>query len=343
MTDKQNDTQDKRLKLDGEAITGPVTSILTLDELEAMWTRDRSGRATANDMKFRSIQGGEESIRGGDFVLSAGGAATTLSFCFEHGGSKYGLTAGHLALIKAPVYAFFEDNPTPTFEAGAAGNVAWVYKTIKIGEVVSKSYSTDSLVFRIQDEIKTDLLKLSPKAGLNGDLVLPDPELSPSLLTVGTVLVGYGAQRRGCIAQVSTPALANAGRYSLVGDIGIASRGNPREKLTDYGDSGTLFLDSQSGEPVYFHHVYSPATMESMGVPFAKVLACHSQLGGTSENGDHEEEQSAGSLLTPSKMTTDDGETYDIMHFKTMIVPDNDDEVYDIGKVNVQVVQVQKK
>lgn len=126
MTDKQNDTQNQRLKLDGEAITGPVTSMLTLEELEAMWTPERASRATANEIKVRSIQGGEASLRGGDFVLNAGGSATTLSFCFEHGGSKYGLTAGRLASIGAPVYAFSEDNPAPTFEEGATKNVTWV-------------------------------------------------------------------------------------------------------------------------------------------------------------------------------------------------------------------------
>lgn len=93
----------------------------------------------------------------------------------------------------------------------------------KIGEVVSKSNSFDSLVYRIEDGIKTDLLKLSATAGFSGDIVLQDPELRPNLLAVGTVLVSYEVQRRDCIAQVSTPALAIAGRYSLVGDIAITS------------------------------------------------------------------------------------------------------------------------
>jgi hypothetical protein len=44
------------------------SKVLSLEELEIIWTTDRSDRASANDMKVRRIDGGSKSLRGGDFV-----------------------------------------------------------------------------------------------------------------------------------------------------------------------------------------------------------------------------------------------------------------------------------
>jgi hypothetical protein len=194
------------------------SKVLSLEELEEMWTLDRSDRASANEMKVCSIDGGSRSLRGGDFVLNENGAATTLSFCFETNDARYGLTAGHLAATTGQtIYAFFKDDPDFVGDEHGGPNPNMVYQMVKIGEVTSKSCKTDSLVFKIQDEIKVDLLKLALKAGPKGELVLPEPELDPTPPSVGTVLVGYGAQRRGCVARVSTPAISVAGKYSLSG------------------------------------------------------------------------------------------------------------------------------
>jgi hypothetical protein len=316
------------------------SKVLSLEELEAIWTLNRSDRASNNGMKVRSIDGESKSLRGGDFVLNEKGAATTLSVCFEHNGARYGLTAGHLAATTGQsIYAFYKDDPD--FEEDENGGVPnMVYQVVKIGEVTSKSCKTDSLVFKIQDDdMKVDLLKLSPKAGLKGELVLPEPGLDPTPPSAGTLLVGYGAQRRGCIAKVSTPAISVAGQYSLVGDIGVMSRGDNPVKLTDYGDCGMLLLDSQSGSPVYFHHVFSPHTMESTGVPFLKVMACHSELGGTSV--EEEEHQIAGFARTPSVHMSGD-EAYDITHFMIKIVWIQE-QVYDMAQLGVKNVRMVTK
>lgn len=75
--------------------------------------------------------------------------------------------------------------------------------------------------------------------------------------------------------------------------------------------------------------------MESTGVPFLKVMACHSELGGTpmDEEGEH---QVAGFARTPATQMSD-GETYDIKHFTVKIVQKGD-EIYDMAQVNVRVV-----
>jgi hypothetical protein len=55
--------------------------------------------------------------------------------------------------------------------------------------------------------------------------------------------VGFGAQRRGGYGTVHTPAKAETGTYTKVGNIGIVYPEGENVELTD-GDGGTLFLST---------------------------------------------------------------------------------------------------
>lgn len=84
-------------------------------------------------------------LRGGMFVnfqLPRGRSrSTTLSFFFTYEGKHFGLTAGHLADVGDTICAFVSGFP----------NDALFYEHARIGVVVSKSLTTDSLVFEIDE------------------------------------------------------------------------------------------------------------------------------------------------------------------------------------------------
>ena len=247
---------------------------IALSDLEWSPEGDRAGR-----FPTKKVVGILESpLRGGMFVnhqLPCGlSRSTTLSFCFTYEGKNFGLTAGHLADVGDTICAFVSGVP----------NDAQFYEHARIGEVVSKSLTTDSLVFEIDEGVDVEPLKLAKKSGLgDNEIVLPVPgEYTPPLN--GKVLIGYGAQRRGAHGIVRTPNLGvQIGEYAYAGDIGIASE-DVSKGLTDPGDCGTIFVD-QSSHLYYFHQALVTREQgilkESFGVPLAKILACHTQLGGT--------------------------------------------------------------
>jgi hypothetical protein len=82
-----------------------------------------------------------------------------------------------------------------------------VYELSEIGTVVLVSTKTDSLVFSINDTTQVDLYQLVAPSGLAGKLKLPKPNANPTPAQLDTILVGYGAQRRGAFGKVYTPSL----------------------------------------------------------------------------------------------------------------------------------------
>jgi len=177
-------------------------------------------------------------LRGGDYILNSNFEAVTLSFCFYKDGKKYGLTVAHLCRsVGDPVYAFGSDTRHPDGS----------YDVVHLGSVVSMDAKTDSLVFEIRDNILIDSYCLSPEAGLQGALVIPDWNSLPPLED-GTTLGGFGAQRRGAVGVVIGTWKESTHRNNLPildGDIMMVSEspGAGDKQLSDSGDCGNLFLD----------------------------------------------------------------------------------------------------
>ena len=217
---------------------------------------------------------------GGDWIINERGEAATLSFCFENPEQTkcYGVSVGHLIKsVGESVFRFSESEPIPTPETGKKE-----YSMFEVGNVTSISTKTDSMVFEInleKDEYAPMLLALSEKTHLTLDdnlfsLLLEEPKQ-------GLCLVGFGAQRRGALGQVSDPAKQDAGEFSLVGDIGFINSQTSRKHSATYGgDSGTIFVDNFSGAPFYFHHVLASqdnGNQVSFGVPLIEILKAHQE------------------------------------------------------------------
>jgi len=276
-------------------------------------------RASRDGIKVRSLSDGN--FRGGNFVLDADGNACTVSFLFKEGNKIYGLTAGHLAEVGEALEVFAEST------VNDEGN----YPTIQFGAVVSKDLATDSLIFEVHHPFvveRVDLLKISPKSGLeDSTLLLPDPDANPTPPKESTEVIIYGAKRRGAHGVVVIARNKFRGNYSMVDDIGITSKKEiggsvffGTESLTDRGDGGALYLDVATGYPIAMHHCLqnpNPAGTEdctkgyiSFGVPFEKILAKHTLLGGRSEQGFQEQQQYSPSMATKQQ-------SRDMASFKT--------------------------
>ena len=114
--------------------------------------------------------------------------AATISFLFCHDGKNYGMTAGHLkpsTVINSTLFAFAANGAT----------------AVKIGNVVSYSFSTDSLIFRLDDDIKADLYKVRLADDTKHIIDLSRAEFALNNLleqgSTGTgdrVLLGHGGQ-----------------------------------------------------------------------------------------------------------------------------------------------------
>lgn len=295
----------------GNAAGSPAAGRVLIDvnSLQSQWAPAREQRVRNGEKKVRSVADGP--LRGGDWVLNADGQAATLSFIFEHEEEIFGLTVGHLAKgVGDSIFVFAESDMLPNPDGTGKS-----YFQFEIGVVVSKSQDTDSLIFKINTQLNlvvTELMKLSPESGLITPLELPDVTPQPPP-TTGTVVVGFGAQRRGGHGTVHTSSKSTNGRHSRIGNIGIISSDGEGEKLTDPGDCGTLFL-GVDGTPLYFHHCATQSTpMISWGFPFADVVAAHTQLGGHSEQ--HEDQE-----RVPLTLTTGTDEYAGLKQFKTTIV-----------------------
>ncbi|CAB9520846.1 hypothetical protein SEMRO_1141_G245570.1 [Seminavis robusta] len=148
----------------------------------------------------------------------------------------------------------------------------------EIGSVTSISNNTDSLVFQMElqpDEYHPMRITLSNQSHVTLDEDFICLIKTPS---IGSTLIGFGAQRRGAMASVHDPSKSSSGEHSFQGDIGLRSSGPATEPCTDGGDCGTIFCSVENGAPFYFHHVLSTLSDDmklSYGVPFLEVLNVH--------------------------------------------------------------------
>lgn len=313
---KAPDAKKRKTNNDGIAAASPAAgaSLIDLAAVEKKWSPNREQRYATK--KIRSARDGP--LRGGDWLLNADGQAATLSFCFEFQREVYGLTVGHLCPkgIGQSIFCFSEstmlENPVPDGDSDIESPGEW-YFMFEIGEVVSKSLTTDSLVFKLYHNVVdvADFKTLAELSGLERPLELPDPKKSPKRPAIGDRLVGFGAQRRGAYGIVNSPSETSNGDFSQIGNIGIQSPEGTDKKLTDPGDCGTVFV-SLDGTPLYFYHCSNtniPKT--SLGFPLAEVMSRHTQLGGVSEL--QQEQERAPVFLSTSQSAG-------LKQFKTVIV-----------------------
>ena len=283
--------EDQKMPTRKKAKTENSTSASSLNLIDVAavkekWSRGREDRFPIKKVELPS--GSDHPVlSGGDFVLNEAGFAATISFCFEYRGQAYGLTVGHLAEIGESVFCFSDDtkpvHPLPEGFDEEPGETCFMFE---LGQVVSKSFATDSLVFTITNTFVgiAGFKTLSHKSGLRGQLNLPDPAQDPPPLVVGTDLVGFGAQRRGAHGVVRCPSETENKQHSRIGNISFVHSDGDDKKSTDPGDGGTIFL-GLDGIPFYFHHCMSmQPPFISYGFPLSQVMASHTQLGGSSES-----------------------------------------------------------
>ena len=312
--DDEASDKKRQKKASADATRHTTPPMKELGEILQTWSPEET-RIVRAEENTKNIRVGP--LRGGDYVLNEDGDSATLSCCFKRDQFTYGVTVGYLVKrVGDAVYAFVSGEPLSTEDEDDSP----IYETRVIGSVVSISQETDSLVFLLNGDVDALPMELPPESGLNGKLKFPEPNPSPPTPPLGTVLVGFAAQRRGAAGRVNTPALERAGRFSFVNDIGIVATdtANGRSaQLTDGGDCGALFLDLE-GTPLYFHHVIrrlsASDSYESFGVPFARVMSCHSELGGDS----HSESLQHKSDSAPC--SSDWEESAPLQHFRVKIV-----------------------
>jgi len=209
--------------------------------------------------------------------MNLSGGAATLTFCFSKSGVNYGLTVGHLAnALGERIFAFKAGDPDPS---------DGIYHVTEIGVVVSLNPSTDSLIIKIKEGILIEPFQIAAESGLRDPIQIPDWNQLPPL-AAGTLLVGYGAQRRGAVGRIHQRFSMN--RWPLLpGDIAIASfdpqgiEQDGAKQLSDEGDCGMLFLDEQ-GIPWAMHHVRTSSApgqptnrFQCFGVPLGSVIESH--------------------------------------------------------------------
>jgi hypothetical protein len=247
-----------------------------LRTVDRQWTPDRSSRATNETKKVRSADDGP--LAGGDWVLNEKGEGATLSFCFTNpeGTECYGLTIGHLCdSVGDSVFRFAHSEPIAVPDEELEKEEYFMFE---IGGVTSISTNTDSLVFQMElqpDDYHPMRIALSSQSHITLDEDLVSLIKTPS---IGSTVIGFGAQRRGAMCLVHDPSKSSSGAYSFQGDIGLRSSGPATEASTDGGDCGTIFCSVENGAPLYFHHVLSRLsddTKLSYGVPFLEVLNAH--------------------------------------------------------------------
>jgi hypothetical protein len=257
----------------------PPNASALLRRVSSSWSLLRRARGSK---KIRGLASG--AFRGGDVVVNTDGLASTCSFCFKVGSKAYGLTVGHLApVIGDSVYAFVGEGPLVKL----------------LGVVVSRSVSTDSLIFSIAEDIPIFEYRLAENSIL-GERALTSP--TPGMHVIhprGTIMVGYGAQGRGTIGAVSEPGLSQRVGYCNAGDIGISDP-NSGVALTEDGDCGAIFIHKEGRYGTSMHNILwtkPNGKSESYGVPLATVFANHVLLGGTEDSTTGVEQIQQASIL----------------------------------------------
>lgn len=251
---------------------------VNLRYVRRQWTPERGGRFVKGTKKVRSADDGP--LMGSDWVLNDQGGGATLAFCFENseGTEAYGLTVGHLTeRVGDSLFRFAESEPVPVPDDAIDEEKYFMFE---IGPVTSISRETDSLVFKIDLE-KGEYSPMQIALSSQSKITLNENLLSLAKIpTMGSGVVGFGAQRRGANCTVVIPSQPSPGEYSFAGDIGLESAVEATDAATDGGDCGTIFFSLEDGAPVYFHHVLSSlsdGTQISLGVPLLEVLSAHEE------------------------------------------------------------------
>jgi len=262
---------------------------IVLDELKQEWTPGRVGRMDNGILKISNKASCP--LCGGDWISASDGTSATLSFVFYSAGKYYGLTTAH-TFDEAPdgdVYTFTklgaispdgkeEDEFDPKTDSDS-------FAAYKIGKIVSRSYSTDSVVFEFDNNIEVKPLTVKVSSASTQVIKLPDVKSVVSPPTQGSTLIGFGASRRGIHAVVEMPSTNETHKLASVpdGSIGICNQ-EDGERITFQGDCGTIFMDLECNG-VYFHTDGTEAApWKSFGPPLVKVMSKHPLLGGTSES-----------------------------------------------------------
>ena len=253
--------------------------VIDIESLATNWNPEerRLQRIVQRNFKVRSTRDGSVPMVGGDWVLSAEGKAATLAFAFRgpsgtnNGEERFGLTVAHLVeRIGDPVYAFASDDANPR---------TGLYPVRKVGEVVSLDVINDSMVFKFLCNVQVNLYKINLGSSTNlHHLRIPDwSEIGG--LSVGTVVVGFGAQRRGTKG-VITVRCQHADHVLNRSDVGVES--DTGTMLTDDGDCGMLYLD-EYGTPWTMHHAVTrnnDGTYCSWGTRLDVIMASHYEFFG---------------------------------------------------------------
>lgn len=295
-----------------------------LRNVDRQWTPARSKRAMHQTKNVRSADDGP--LTGGDWVLNEKGEGATLSFCFTNpeGTECYGLTIGHLCdSVGDSVFRFAHSEPITVPNEELEKDEYFMFE---IGSVTSISTNTDSLVLQMKlqpDECQPMRIALSCQTHINIDKDLILLIKTPS---IGSTVIGFGAQRRGAMCLVHDPSKSSSGTCSFQGDIGLRSSGPATEVTTDGGDCGTIFFLVENGTPLYFHHVLSRLsddTKLSYGVPLLEVLNAHPEtrhLVPAASSGYKECEPKKKKPKTPGNLSADVYEVSGLRQFQTKVV-----------------------
>jgi hypothetical protein len=142
-----------------------------------------------------------------------------------------------------------------------------------IGTIVSILRKTDLIVFLINPNVRTEPMKLAPELGLPENLffqigVFLHHHLNQIVFLWGLQLSVMAPLTRFLQAHLQ------AVECSFQCNVGIVPLEGRERKLTDNGDCGALFLDTE-GKPL--HHVLHFATdsngFESFSVPLMQVMS----------------------------------------------------------------------
>ena len=227
---------------------------------------------------------------GGDFVFAVlrdeSIQSATISFLFEHGGKRYGMTVGHLkshfVLDAGVLFAYAANKAT----------------AVIIGHVVAFHVAADSLIFQLEDDIKADLYLVRLADDTKHVIDLSRAEVALNNLhahekekcSEDYVLVGRGAQRRGTEGVFSTYSNAeNDSRIIGASDVGMCWKGAADGDGSDHYaskyitvevDCGMIIFDG-NGDPLSMHHAgfettgTEPIMYESYSVPLIHIIKAH--------------------------------------------------------------------
>ena len=261
---------------------------IDVEAIVKKWTPEesRDKRSKEGKDKVMSTCGGKKKLMGGDFIVNKKGQVSTLAFCFEgpkdspYERKTYGLSTAHLAPSRgAPIYAY-------------TSNIADLHNqrpVMLIGHVVHFAPYSDSLIFEFIPGVLVELytIRTSNETTQKIDL-LATWQGSQPLPEEGTILLGFGAQRRGTLGKIFCLS-GQSNDYIWKGEYGIVSYDQQEleaigsKGITHDGDCGMIYVD-EYGIARGMHHAASAREdgqcFTSWAVPLERVLRSHAKYFG---------------------------------------------------------------